>query len=215
MSNLSKPLELFIPMKEPKDTNKTQNHFFLKPYNDSSAIRYHKITFKNNFETALVEIRPQRDTFVDVFVSAGVKPKADHNTFRTRIPDVSSCSNVKSGIGFSNCTSNPYMFSLSSNVTGNARDHFIGIRLAKDKNKRKKHNRVLRSCMHSHGRQKRSCVDVKDPPTTPTPTERIIPQYDNLTDINYTMSVKMGACLYWSENIQDWTNEGCQVGHLP
>ena len=202
-------------MNNPSDTNKTHGHLFVKPSKDSSAIRYHKIVFNSDLETALVEIRPQKNTFFDVFVSAGVKPKPDNYTFRTRIPDVSSCSNVKSGIGFLNCTSNPYTFSLSSIVTGYVGDHFIGIRLANETNEREKRSRALRPCMHSDGRQKRSCVGVKNPPTTPPPTQRVVPQYDNRTDKNYTMTVKMGTCLYWSENKQNWTSEGCQVGHLP
>ncbi|KAL9952071.1 hypothetical protein ACROYT_G039275 [Oculina patagonica] len=184
ISGLSHPIELFIPEEEQEEVikNDTAGHLFVKPYNDSSAIRYHKIEIANEFE------------------------------FRIYF---SSCTN-KSKIGYFNCTSNPYTFSVSSNVTGNIGVHFIGIRLGVDVDAQTaglKRKRAVRSCTDTHGRQKRSCIGVKDPPTTPPPTPKIIvPQYDERTDVNYTMSVKMRSCLYWSEKKQTWTNEGCKIG---
>jgi hypothetical protein len=59
---------------------------------------------------------------------------------------------------------------------------------------------------------KRGCVGVKDPPTTPAPTPLIIiPLYNSSTDVNYTMSVSVTGCLYWSEKKSKWTSEGCKV----
>ena len=220
VSDLSHPIELFIPVKSPDGTiqNDMQGHLFVKPFNDSSAIRYHKIILDNDLESALVEIRPQSHTFFDVFVSAGVKPTPDNYTFITRIPNVSLCEGFKVEIGYFNCTSNPYMFSLSSNVTGDIGVHYIGISLTRKANKTNvtnNHRRFKRSCKDIHGRQKRSCIGVKDPPTTPPPTPRVIvPTYDALTDVNYTMSVQMKRCLYWSEVREAWSSEGCKVGYL-
>lgn len=213
---LSHPIELFIPGngQEEEIKNDTVGHLFVKPYNDSSAIRYHKIEIANEFESAFVEIIPENGSHFDVFVSRGFKPTPDNYTFGTRIPDFSSCTN-ESKIGYFNCTSNPYTFSVSRNVTGNIGVHFIGIRLALNVDARTaglKRKRAVRSCMDTHGRQKRSCIGVKDPPTTPPPTpEVIVPQYDERTDVNYTMSVKLRSCLYWSEKKQTWTNDGCEV----
>lgn len=213
ISGLSHPIELFIPQKAPKDAFQPEilDHLFVKPYNDSNAIRYHKFVLENDFDTVLVEIRPEGKAVFDVFVSAGVKPKPDNYTFKTRIPNVSSCD--KPSMDFSNCTRNPYRFILSSKVTGNIGDHFVGIRVAHRANKRNKRSRMTRrSCLDGKGRQKRSCIGVKDPPTTPPPTPKIIkPKYDNRTDVNYTMSVTVKSCLYWSYSKQDWTSEGCSV----
>ena len=217
ISDLTHPIELIIPEKDPEEPieDDSQAHLFVKPYNDSSAIRYHKITLYNDFESALVKITPEDKAFFDVFVGAAVKPTPNNYTFRTTIPDVSLCEGFTPGIGYINCSSNPYVFSLSSNVTGYIGIQYIGIRLAQEanaKNVQKNLRRLQRSCKDSQGRQKRSCIGVKDSPTTPPPTpEVIVPTYDALSDVNYTMSVKMRSCLYWSEVKETWTNEGCKV----
>ena len=220
ISGLNRPIELFIPEKDPEEPiqNDTQGHLFVKPYNDSSTIRYHKIVLTNDLEFGIVEIRPQYDTIFDVFVSAGFKPTPQNYTYKARIPDVSLCGDFNLGIGYFNCTRDPYTFSLSRNLTGDIGVQYIGIRLsleANETNIQTKHRRVARSCMDRHGRQKRSCIGVKDPPTIPPPTpEIIVPKYDARTDVNYTMSVKMRSCLYWSEKKQAWTSEGCKVCYL-
>lgn len=217
LSDLSHPIELFIPEKDQQRniTENTQRHLFVKPENDSSSIRYHKIKIENDFDVAFVEIRPQNNSRFDVFVNNGDKPTSSNYTLRARIPDFSSCKHFKVEIGYLNCTRNPYVLKLSSNVTGNTGVHFIGIRLASERNEGAKLNRSRRSvgpCKGRHGRQKRSCIDVKDPPTSPPQTPNIIaPQYEEHTDVNYTMVVTMRSCLYWSEEKQAWTSEGCKV----
>ena len=212
ISGLSQPIELFIPQKDQRQ-DLPQDHLFVKrPANDSSKLRYHRIVIENDFQSAFVEIKPKNNSIFDVFVSGGVKPTPESYTLKTRIPDYSSCKNYDARIGYSNCTGNPYIFSLSSNLTGVIGVHFVGIRLALEANERttrSKRNDIKRPCKDSHGRQKRSCIGVKDPPT-PTP-EIVVPQYDRRTDVNYTMSVVMRSCLYWSESKQIWISEGCKV----
>ena len=221
ISGLSHPIELFIAEKGRKEDmeNSTQEHLFVKrPSNDSSSLRYHRIAIENDFQSAFVSIRPENNSVFDVFVGGGFKPTLESYTFKTKIPDFSSCTNYDAKIGYSNCTSNPYIFSLSSNVTGQVGVHFIGIGLALDateRTARSKRNDLRPSCKDSHGRQKRSCIGVKDPPTTPPPAQvKIVPQYDRHTDVNYTMSVKLKSCLYWSEGKQAWKSEGCKVRNL-
>lgn len=217
ISGLSHPIELFIPENDQNEDiiNDTQNHLFVKPENDPSSIRYHMIKIENDFESVFVEIKPENGSRFDVFVSVGVKPTPHNYAVRARIPDYSSCKLYKAEIGYSNCTSNPYVLQLSSNATGNTGVHFIGIRLALELYEGAKRNRRRRrtiQCKDSHGPQKRSCIGVKDPPTTPPPKPEIIaPQYDKHTDVNYTMSVTVRSCLYWSEKKQVWTSEGCKV----
>ena len=205
ISNLSEPIKLFIPIKESKETETAQDHYFV----NSSVIRYHKVKLRSALETVFVKIIPDKDALLDIFVSAGVKPNSENYTFTRRIPDDSdntSCRFIYPGTGFINCAINPYMFSFSSNSTG---DHFIGIRLVYGRTKP-----VLKSFVKSHVRRKRWWITVKDPPTTPISTRRVVPKYDSKTDVNYSMSVKIGTCLYWAENKQDWTSEGCKVSLL-
>ena len=207
VTNLSEPVKLFIPINESKKVEGAADHLFVK----SRGIRYHRIKLKSVYDTAFIEIKTENDASLDVFVRAGVKPEPNNYTFKRQIPDYSDnslCANVYLGTDFFNCAISPNMFSFSSNVTG---DHYIGIRLGDDKNRPSKHD-VLKSAVKSHVRQKRWWITVKEPPTTPIP--KIVPKYDSRTDVNYSMSVKIGTCLYWAENKQDWTNEGCMVGLL-
>lgn len=212
ISGLSHPIELSIPEKGPKEPiqNNDKDHFFVKPYNGPNDIRYHKIVLESSFGSPIVKIRPDSNAVFDVFVSAEVKPKPDNYTFRTRIPHYLSCTNPTSGNGYSNCTNDSYTFVLPASVTRRVGEIFIGIRLTSGTNKRNKRSRM--DSIDGHGLQKHSCIDIKQPPTTPPIT--IKPEYDNETDVNYTMSVTIKNCLYWSDTKQDWTNDGCTVSFL-
>lgn len=217
ISGLSQSIELFIPDRGSNNSSQkgNQDHLFVKPYNDIGDIQYHKIFLETRFDSAFVEIRPANKAVFDIFVNAGVKPTPDNYTFRTAVPDFSPCTTRTSRIGYLNCAKRPYTFSLSKDVTGSIGEHFIGIRLANKTNQKGKHSRPKRSCTDRHGRWKRSCVGVKDLPTTPPPTAKIIkPNYDNHTDVNYTMSVRNKNCLYWSDSKQDWTDDGCRVRYI-
>ncbi|XP_022787369.1 polycystic kidney disease protein 1-like 2 [Stylophora pistillata] len=72
--------------------------------------------------------------------------------------------------------------------------------------------RRKRSCF-GEGREKRSCVEVKDPPATPPRSENVsvVPVYDSRTDYNYTLRVTQGNCVHWSEEREMWITDGCQV----
>ena len=214
ISGLSHPIELVIPEKGPKEPvkNNDDEHFFVKPYNNPNDIRYHKIVIDSSLGSATVKIRPANNAVFDVFVSPEVKPRPDNYTFKTIIPNFSSCTNPNSENGYSNCINDSYTFALPASVTERVGELFIGIRLASYVSKRNKRSHITTSCTDRNGRQKRSCIGVKPPPTTPP--RILIPKYDNETDVNYTMSVKIQNCLYWSDSRQDWTNDGCTVSFL-
>ena len=76
--------------------------------------------------------------------------------------------------------------------------------------------RQKRSCFEQR-RQKRSCVEVKPPPPPSPKGENVtvVPKYDPATDHNYTMRTALASCVYWSEEQQMWTTEGCQVRVKP
>lgn len=213
ISGLKDPVELFIPVsrQEQKTGNKSDEKYFAKPSDGSSNLRYHRIDIPSANSIVFFEIQPERGEVFEVFVSAQKKPTPTDYQFKTRVPDFSSCTAYSKSTGYHNCSNNPYEISLSSDVTGKTGTHYIGIMFAGNKTDQSR-SRVSRSCGGHGGRQKRSCIGVKDPPTTPPPSPKIvIPQYNKSTDVNYTMSVTLTSCLYWSEKKQVWTNEGCSV----
>ena len=122
------------------------------------------------------------------------------------------------------CSSiSPFRLLISSGLTGALGDHYVGILLHKNSSEglrmndtstegdvHRRHSRSI--CNSTSGRKKRSCIGVKDPPSTPSPTPQIIkPPHNSTVDVNYTMSVWINSCLYWSKEKQQWTNDGCKV----
>ena len=216
VSNLEDPVELFIPVtrQREKGGNASDENYFAKPSNGSNNLRYHRINIPSANTIISFEIKPEQGEFLDIFVRAQKKPTPSEYQYRTRVPDYSSCSAHSNSTGYHKCSNNPYEVTMSSDITGKTGLHYIGIMFAADKSPETS-RRVARSCGGRGGRQKRSCIGVKDPPTTPPPTPKIvIPQYNESTDVNYTMSVTVTSCLYWSEKKQSWTNEGCSVSFL-
>ena len=214
VSGLKDAVELFIPLNGRDETsgNKSALNYFAKPSNGSGNFRYHRITISSLNEVVSCKIEPQTGDVLDVFVRAGAKPTLDSYQFKTHVPDFSSCADYSEKTGYYNCTRSPYEVVLSSDVTGKIGTHYVGIRLPSTRLADAR-ARVARSCRNGSGRRhKRSCIGVKDPPTTPPPTPKIIiPKYNADTDVNYTMSVTVTSCLYWSERKQTWTSEGCKV----
>lgn len=64
----------------------------------------------------------------------------------------------------------------------------------------------------SDKRRTRSGVTPPTPPQSKTAT--VVPEYDPSTDQKYSMRVALGSCVYWSDEWQTWTTEGCQVRHF-
>ena len=218
ISGLQDPFQLFLPTKyQTTGSKKTpKGHLFIKP---NGSLQVHQLYLANDDERAFVELRPQNNAIFEVFVASGARPTPEKYNFSRTIPDFSSCTRHGANIGYLNCTSDPYKFSFSSALTGRTGLQFIGIRLFINltESPASKQPRMRRgvgsSCSHGNGqREKRSCIGVKDPPTTPPPTPvLVIPKYNASADVNYTMSVTVTSCMYWSEKKQAWTSEGCQV----
>lgn len=213
IAGLKDPVELFIPVTRKVQTtgNKSDEKYFAKPSDGTGNLQYHRINIPSVNSIVFFDIHPDHGQVLDIFVTAEKKPTPSNFQFKTRVPDFSSCTAYSKIFGYQNCSKNPYEMSLTSNVTDKTGTHYIGIMLAANTTEVAR-NRASRSCAGQGGRQKRSCIGVKDPPTTPPPSPRIIkPQYNSSTDVNYTMSVTITSCLYWSEKKQVWTNEGCSV----
>lgn len=222
-SQLEEPFELFIPLKQQKNQG-TDGHFFVKWSKSFENIRYHKIVIPSDGTVAIIDIVPLENNFLDIFVSAGYRPTPGNYTYSTYVPNYSNCTKVSSSTDTQQCSPiSPYRFLVSSNLTGASGDHYIGILLHRNSSddlrmngtstKGDVHRRYSRSiCSNMSGRRKRSCIGVKDPPNTPHPKPEIIkPPYNSTVDVNYTMSVWISRCLYWSKEKQQWTSDGCKV----
>ncbi|XP_048586750.1 uncharacterized protein LOC5520842 isoform X2 [Nematostella vectensis] len=221
INGLSEPIELYIPQKQEQQKPKTDNdtepeEYFAKPSKGSKNIRSHQITIPSEDMAVTVVIKPQDGKSLEVYVNRLVKPTPQKYKLKKILPDFSSCLEYNETSGYTNCTSDPYTLMLSAVATGGTGLHFIGVRYFQPDAPptiSTFETRVRRDCFSHNGRMKRGCVGVKDPPTTPAPTPLIIiPKYNASTDVNYTMSVSMTGCLYWSNSKSKWTGEGCKVG---
>ena len=219
ISGLPEPVELFIPIvskeKSSENDNRSAERLFIKPSNGTSNIRYHRFLVSSQDVLVTIQIKPEKGVTMDVFVNYKTKPTPNSNVFKTTIPNFSTCTNmIWNSSDNLNCSSDPYTFSFSSRISGQTGTHFLGIRYIKKKTKANDidTSRKRRSCGLGHGRGRRSCVDVKDAPTTPPPTPMIIiPTYNSSTDANYSLSISVSGCLYWSESKEKWRSEGCRV----
>lgn len=215
ISGLQEPIELFIPITpkadEPEKSNLSEPHLFLKPSDGTSNIRFHRFSVSSSEVLVTITIKPEQGKTVSVFVNYKTKPTPQDFVYSTTIPNWSHCVNVTEDSPASrNCSLDPYTFTFSSLVSNRTGFHYLGIRYRSEK---MEPVRKRRSCSPSGKRRgKRSCVDVKDAPTTPAPTPIIVvPKFNLSTDVNYTMSISVSGCLYWSESKEKWTGEGCRV----
>lgn len=220
VSGLPEPVELFIPQKEDsKDKgNETQTVFFAKPSDGSNNLRYHQVVIPSESSSMFVEVKPEEGVSLEVYVRYKTKPTVTEHSFNVIIPKIEFCNRTETSF---NCSSEAYRFSISSALTGHVGVHYVGIRFpgpesdaspSPEAKVETATSRVRRGCEGHGGRQKRSCIGVKTPPTTPPPTPKIIiPKYNASSDVNYTMSVTATSCLYWSETKQAWTDYGCRV----
>ena len=205
VSNLDSDIEIVIPISSPP-TNKSNGteHYFLKP-NKMSFHGYHA-----GLADVPVSIRigvQDERIAIKLFVKFGERPTIedfDHNFTVT-----SKCRNQTSET--QNRTSCVFEENSLTVVPSVPIRLYIGLLFlgAKDVNE---HSRIRRSCF-GHGRERRSCVGVKDPPPKGV-TKTVIPQYDSSTDVNYTLSITQSSCLYWSEDKEKWTSDGCRVSHI-
>lgn len=186
-----------------------QKHFFVKPFVEEQWMRHHVMFLSSEELTATIHVTSQLHTFLDIYVRYNERPTLEEFAYKTTLPDYSSCRITE--MDLFRCALNPYSFDITSNLTGHIGRHFIGIIYSEENEAQRVRKRKSLCGEDSSGRQRRSCVGVKDPPT-PLPQENIIsPEYNASSDVNYTMSVSMGACLYWHEVEQVWTTKGCKV----
>ena len=209
LSNLSRAVEIRIP--RPKEAavdieaaeqhfvkvGDTQNHTFSVPLDDVPVF---------------LTIKPNHRRSVIIRVSPLAGPNAGKPTLTITLPNQTLCENSVA----LNCSRDSYTFPVSSGMTGASGLHKVAVELL-DSNvsSGEERPRSRRDCGGHNGRRKRSCIGVKDPPTTVPPTTKILirPTYNATTDRNYTFSVNVPSCQYWSNQENKWTDEGCTVSY--
>ena len=201
VSNLDNDIEILIPISSPpqNSTNGTQ-HNFLKPNEISVRSYYAELA---NVPVSLKLGMAKAGLQISLFIKFGKRPTINDFDHNFTIAFTSTCNNQ-----------------TDANATCSIRDSsvtvipfkpgflYAGLLFKSPKNE-SQHSRQRRSCFGNR-RERRSCVGVKDPPPKGF-LSSVIPKYDPDTDANYTLTITQSSCLYWSENTEKWTAEGCRV----
>ena len=209
VSNLDEDILMVIPISSPPKNNTLNTdvpeHSFFKP--NKMSIRSY------NAELADVPVVIKMGTVVSVvvemFVKFGSRPTIDNFDHNVTLTFQSMCENQFEGEqNKASCLPDE---SSATVVPPKPTIIYVGILSLGAKNNTE-HSRKRRSCF-GHGRQRRSCVGFKDPPPKGV-TKTVVPQYDPSTDVNYTIIITQSSCLYWSEDKDRWSSDGCKVSNM-
>ena len=204
VSNLDSNIEIVIPISTPpSNTSNGSEHYFLKP---------NQLTMRSYYaDLADVPVSislgvAKEETLVKMFVKFGSRPSTEDSDLNFTLKLTSKCGNVtKSAANETSCIPEERIVTILPIEPSHI---YIGLLYEESKNV-SEHSRETRSCF-GHSRQRRSCVGVKDPPPKGI-LQTIVPQYNPQTDVNYTFTITQSSCLYWSEDEEKWTSDGCKV----
>ena len=209
VSNLDEDIVMVIPIaSSPKNnTNGSEvpEHSFLKP--NKMSIRSYYAELADIPVAIEMVILEEKVVVIELFVKFGSRPTIDDFDQNSTISFNSTCGTGEER-NQPSCVPEKSSITVVPSKPGRL---YIGILFLGAKNTTE-HSRERRSCF-GHGRQRRSCVGFKDPPPKGV-TKTVVPQYDPSTDLNYTMTITQSSCLYWSEDKDKWTSDGCKVIHL-
>ena len=177
-------------------------------------LRFHEITVKYENTLIQVEVKPQEPTVhLFVYLRFGQRPTTQNYDLNATISQNGQCVWTASAHDKKErqpeCSSNPP--TPIATLARHPGKYFLGVKNY-NATTTTPHRRKKRSCFTA-GRQKRSCVEVKDPPPTlpMSKTASVTPAYDSKTDQNYTLRVTFGSCVYWSAKVEMWVTKGCRV----
>jgi len=208
VQNLTSDIQLGIPVDQQSADNESDagDTSFLTP----GEARYHKLHMIHEQTSFLITITAKES--LSVFVKYGSRPSVEEHDKNFTIPDFSSCirNSVMDDKEDYNCTRHPHQLLITNEVLKKPGVYYLGILYSGNSSGNHSH-RSRRSCF-STSRQKRSCVETKDPPPPlgvyePGP----IPEYDLRVDLNYTIANEELSCRFWSHDQQKWLTEGCKV----
>ena len=203
VENLDDDIVIVIPISSPpnnrSNASEVPEHLFLKP--NKMAVHSYYAELADVPVTIGMGIQ-ENNVVAELFVKFGSRPAIDDFDLNFTISFNYKCEVDKEG----NETSCFYEKGSIAAVPTKPGRLYVGVMASKNSTE---HARNRRSCF-GHGRQRRACVGFKDPPPKGV-TKVVVPQYDPATDVNYTMTITQSGCLYWSEDREKWTSDGCKV----
>ena len=205
LSNLDSYIKIVIPISSPPtNTSNGTEHYFLKP--DKMTIRRYYAELADVPVSIRIGVQLE-GAVIKLFVKNGSKPTIEDSDHNFTVVLTSTCRNQN--VEKQNKSTSCVIEEGSVTVVPSAPSRlYVGL-LFVGTNNDTEHSRKRRSCF-GHGRERRSCVGVKDPPPNGV-TKLDVPKYDSSTDVNYTFSITQSSCLYWSEDKEKWTSDGCKV----
>ena len=198
MTELESPISIKLPYTHDL-TNRSRSQYI-----GANNTVFYKINVTQSGMALILKLHPENNAtqFLMSF-KYGERPSVSDSDLNATVPNFSSC--VLSS-GYVNCSRDPYVVFVSSELVNRTGYYFIGIKMKPRSGSRK------RRCSGG-GHSKRSCLQYKEAPVTDAPkvAQSIhAPKYSR-GDVVYTMQVLPAACLYWSKAVSRWTTQGCQV----
>ncbi|KAL9967119.1 hypothetical protein ACROYT_G025287 [Oculina patagonica] len=210
VANLSDNVMVFTPFKPHTVTVVENSQFFT----NNNNLRFHEIAIEFGDTLVILEITPSEvQTYLFVYMRYGQRPTTKEYDLNATVSSNSRCIWTLTAHGKKDGKTE-CSFNQSLPITTLAKrpgKYFLGVQSFKI-GVTNSHKRKKRSCFGNR-REKRSCVEVKDPPPTPPQSKNVtvVPVYDSKTDQNYTLRVALGSCVYWSEKREMWITDGCHA----
>ena len=212
IANLSDSVTVVIPIKSQTPSIDDQQYF-----TNNDNFRFHVIDVEYKNTLIMLEITPvEKSVDLFVYVRYGQRPTTKEHCLNVTVSTNGWCMWTRSAHGKKDgqpeCSFNQLL--PIKTLAKRPGKYFVGVQ-SHNRSETNSHKRKKRSCFGNR-RHKRSCVEVKDPPPTPPQSKNVtlVPEYDSNTDKNYTLRVTLGSCVYWSEEHEMWTTDGCQVSHV-
>ena len=208
-ANLSSNIIILTPLETQTNSLETPQYF-----TNNDHLRFHEIDVEYENTLLKLEVTPHEPTVhLFVYLRYGQRPTTKEHDLNATVSQNVRCV-WTSGVHDKNEGKTECSFNSLTPIETVAKQpgtYFLGVK-SSNESVANSHKRQKRSCFGDR-RQKRSCVEVKDPPPTPPQSKNVtvVPVYDSSTDNNYTLRVAQGSCVHWSEEREMWITDGCQV----
>lgn len=215
ISNLSTPIGIVFSRQpyETTDQGASNGSLFLK----RKEIRYHNVSIPFYEAVVTVQIKPQKNVSLRVYVRYSSRPTARYHDLNLTLPNITRlpCLNFSEEVSGRCSPRDPYEFDLLPSVTGHIGHHVIGVEILEDSVEIPQVSAGMAGGDAKPLKGKTQyCVKVKPAPT-PLPVKKNVPrQFVSKTDVKYKFLVTVGTCVFWDKLNKKWSVQGCQVSLL-